>query len=357
MNLQVTHETMYRYTPAVETAQHMAFLRPADSASQQVLHHELTVLPAPADVQHGRDVFGNHRSFFSLQTVHDTLAVRAITRLRTRAWPLPLPLRDSSISWEVQAERFRYRSGGTLDAATEFTYASPFCPIDAEFSRYAAPSFAPRQPLLAGCIDLMARIYRDFAYDPDATHINTPALQALAERRGVCQDFAHIMIACLRSLGLAARYVSGYVLTHAAPGSEKMVGADASHAWLSVYLGDFSGDLTGDLTRDFTGDFASAGAGDFSRNFAGSRSAGEAMRWCDFDPTNNRYGMLSPGADYLHLAHGRDFSDVSPLRGVIHGGAHHTLRVAVTVEELATPSDAAVLARNAAHLENLQNAG
>ena len=144
----------------------------------------------------------------------------------------------------------------------------------------------------------MQRIHTDFIYESQSTHINTPALEALAQRKGVCQDFAHIMIACLRSMGLAARYVSGYLLTEAAPGSVKLRGSDASHAWVAVYAPDLP--------------------------------AGQ--RWCDFDPTNDRAGWHSPGEDYVTLATGRDFSDVSPLRGVIHGGASHTLTVGVTVE-------------------------
>ena len=143
----------------------------------------------------------------------------------------------------------------------------------------------------------MHRIHGDFVYESESTEVNTPALEALAQRKGVCQDFAHIMIACLRAMGLAARYVSGYLLTEPAPGSERLVGSDASHAWVSVLLPDLPPD----------------------------------DRWCDFDPTNDRWGWGSPGEDYIVLAWGRDYADVSPIRGVIHGGANHSLHVAVTV--------------------------
>ena len=149
----------------------------------------------------------------------------------------------------------------------------------------------------------MRRIHADFDYESESTQINTPALEALAQRKGVCQDFAHIMIACLRSLGLPAKYVSGYLLTVAAPGTVKLTGSDASHAWVSVYVPDLP----------------------------------PRARWCDLDPTNNRDGWHSPGEDYVTLAIGRDFSDVSPIRGVIRGGASHTLKVGVTVEPVARP--------------------
>jgi len=158
----------------------------------------------------------------------------------------------------------------------------------------------PGASLFEAARDLMHRIHADFTYDGRSTQINTPALEALTQRKGVCQDFAHIMIACLRSMGLAARYVSGYLLTEPAPGAERLVGSDASHAWVSVLLPDLPGDA----------------------------------RWCDFDPTNDRWGWGLPGEDYVLLAFGRDYADVSPIRGVIHGGASHQLTVAVTVTRL-----------------------
>ena len=152
--------------------------------------------------------------------------------------------------------------------------------------------------MLAAAQDLMRRIHTDFVYESQSTQVNTPAREALAQRKGVCQDFAHIMIACLRAMGIPARYVSGYLLTEPAPGTVKLKGSDASHAWVSVYVPDLPPD----------------------------------ERWCDLDPTNNRSGWHSPGEDYVTLATGRDFFDVSPIRGVIHGGASHTLSVGVTVE-------------------------
>jgi transglutaminase-like putative cysteine protease len=305
MKLQITHETRYNYRPAVETAQHMAYLQPVSNRYQQLLSHSLIVTPTPAQMTQTLDVFGNPRCFFSLQMPHTVLSVIAHSVVTTVTRSLPV----SSISWEQTREQFRYQSGGRFDAATEFVFASPFCPRSSEFAAYARPSFAPGISVLAAAKDLMQRIHADFIYESQSTEINTPALEALAQRTGVCQDFAHIMIACLRAVGVAARYVSGYLLTQPAPGTIKLKGSDASHAWVAVYAPDLP--------------------------------PGE--RWCDFDPTNNRAGWHAPGEDYVTLATGRDFSDVSPIRGVIHGGASHTLHVGVTVEP--APSDLATSGR------------
>ncbi len=305
MKLQVTHETRYDYLPAVETAQHVAYLKPANCRHQQLLSHCLNVSPAPAQIRLTPDVFGNMRCFFSLQVVHTELKVVAQSVVVTTARPLPA----SSISWEKTRELLRYRSGGEFDAAAEFVFSSSFCPRQAEFGAYARPSFAPGTSVLAAARDLMQRIHSDFIYESNSTQVNTPALKALAQRKGVCQDFAHIMIACLRAMGLAARYVSGYLLTEAPAGTLKLKGSDASHAWVAVYVPDLPLD----------------------------------ERWCDLDPTNDRMGWNAPGEDYVTLAIGRDFSDVSPIRGVIHGGASHTLTVGVTVEAAAgdRPAEAA----------------
>jgi transglutaminase-like putative cysteine protease len=299
MKLHITHETVYDYRPAVETAQHMAYLTPLDNATQALLSHSLQVTPEAAQINSTQDVFGNRRSFFSLQVPHTQLRVLASSQVRTQAVYLP----RSELSWEAVREHFRYQAHAGFEAANEFVFASPMAPRHAEFSAYARPSFSAGAGLLAATIDLMHRIYHDFSYESQSTEVNTPALEALAQRKGVCQDFAHILIACLRSMGLPARYVSGYLLTEAAPGTVKLKGSDASHAWASVYVPDLP----------------------------------NGERWVDLDPTNDRVGWPSPGEDYVTLAIGRDFSDVSPIRGVIHGGASHTLRVGVTVEPVLEP--------------------
>ncbi len=297
MQLQIIHETRYDYVPAVETAQHIAYLQPASHGGQQLLKHTLTIQPEPAQRLNVRDTYNNERCFFALQTLHKLLVVRASSIVKTESKAAP----RSTIRWEQQAALFRYHAGAQFDAASEFVFASQFVPLHAEFAAYAQPSFVPGVGVLQAATDLMQRIHTDFVYDSNSTHINTPALEALQQRRGVCQDFAHIMLACLRSNGLAARYVSGYMLTQAAPGTIKLIGSDASHAWVSVYVSDLP----------------------------------EGARWCDFDPTNNRWGWHAPGEDYVTVAVGRDFADVSPLRGVIHGGANHALTVGVTVQPYA----------------------
>jgi transglutaminase-like putative cysteine protease len=289
MLLHVLHETAYRYVPTVRTAQHMAHMKPATTPTQRVLSHRLRVDPQPARCSESIDVYGNTRSFFSLQFAHDALRVVADSLVATTPPAEPA----ASLSWDQAVERMRYHRASRYDAAAEFAFASPYVPRDDAFAAYAQPSFPARRPLLEGARDLMRRIHADIEYTTCATDVNTPALEVLALRQGVCQDLAHVMLGCLRSLGLPARYVSGYLLTEPPPGQPRLVGSDASHAWVSVYLPAEDGPGT----------------------------------WVDLDPTNDQ----AAGEDYVTLAIGRDYADVSPMRGVIHGGAHHVLRVAVTV--------------------------
>ncbi len=302
MLLSILHTTCYDYAPAVDVAHHVACLQPMQTVAQALLSHTLTVTPTPSHTRDAVDVFGNHRSFLSLQMAHAQLTVVAASTVSTRA----LAMRCATGPWELAADHFRYRCDGAYDPDVGFVFASRHVPRDAEFAAYAHASFGPHADLHAATLDLMHRIHHDFTYDGQSTEIHTPAHQALRQRRGVCQDFAHIMLACLRSLGLSARYVSGYLLTHPAPGTPRLVGADATHAWLSLLLPNQTG----------------------------------ATRWCDFDPTNDRWGWGAPGEDYVVLAVGRDFADVSPIRGVIHGGASHALTVQVTVEPLDLRPDA-----------------
>ncbi|MFM1906515.1 MAG: hypothetical protein RLZZ591_192 [Pseudomonadota bacterium] len=299
MQLTITHETCYDYAPAVDNAQHMCYLQPVVLPTQALLGYELKIEPEPAHQIAAQDVYGNTRHFFCLQNAHTELRVTSQSWVETCAVSRP----DSTIRWDRVRDQFRYQAGSRYDSAADFVFASPYVPRHGDFAAYARPSFKEGVPLAVAARDLMRRIHTDFTYESQSTQINTPALQALAQRKGVCQDFAHIMIACLRALGLPARYVSGYLLTQPPPGQARLVGSDASHAWVSVYMPDLT-----DLPP--------------------------AHRWLDFDPTNNRDGWGSPGEDYVTLATGRDFSDVSPMRGVIHGGASHTLTVGVTVAPL-----------------------
>ena len=298
MLLHVTHETRYEYSPPVETAQHLAHLKPLATGSQKLVSHKLSIEPAPAQRSEQADLYGNTRAFFALEATHDKLVVTAESVVET-SQPVLSPAVARDLPWEAVRERFRFRKDATFDAASEFVFPSPYVPRHDDFVAYARASFIPGRPTFEVAMDLTERIYEDFAYDADSTEINTPAVEALAQRKGVCQDFAHIMIACFRTMGLPARYVSGYLLTQPPPGQPRLVGADASHAWVSVYLpGEDDG------------------------------TGGSPGDWVDFDPTNGR----QPGEDYVTLAIGRDYSDVSPMRGVLHGGARHTLRVGVTVQ-------------------------
>ena len=298
MLLHVTHETRYEYSPPVETAQHLAHLKPLATASQKLVSHKLSIEPSPAQRSEQADLYGNTRAFFALEATHDRLVVTAESVVET-SQPVLSPAVARELPWEAVRERFRFRKDATFDAASEFVFPSPYVPRHDDFVAYARASFVPGRPAFDVAMDLTERMYADFAYDADSTEINTPAVEALAQRKGVCQDFAHIMIACFRTMGLPARYVSGYLLTQPPPGQPRLVGADASHAWVSVYLpGEDDG------------------------------TGGSPGDWVDFDPTNGR----QPGEDYVTLAIGRDYSDVSPMRGVLHGGARHTLRVGVTVQ-------------------------
>ena len=291
MLLQLTHETHYKYTPAVENADHVLHLSPPTHAAQTVLEHRLDISPTPSNLRETQDVYGNRCTFFSLQGSHSELVVIAHSTVRTHT---PLIASPCQLAWERVREMFRYRASAPYNQAWEFLFASPYVPRDVAFAEFASPSFLPGMPLVDAAAHLMARIHQAMIYDDESTDVNTPALTALQQGKGVCQDFAHIMVACCRAMGLPARYVSGYMLTQPPPDQPRLIGCDASHAWASVYC---------------PGDDHGSG------------------QWFDFDPTNNR----APSEDYVTLAIGRDFLDVSPLRGVIHGGAQHTLDVAVTV--------------------------
>ncbi|MBX3609961.1 MAG: transglutaminase family protein [Hydrogenophaga sp.] len=299
MELRVRHRTTYHYQSPVDMAQHMLHLSPRGTDSQQVLTHQLRIEPEPAAMHQSGDAFGNLRTFFAQQAPHEALSVLADSTVLTQApQPLPEGAPWKAMTWERVREHFRYRVNAPYEPTAEFVFASPLVPRDAAFSEWARPAFASGRPVLQATRALMEKIHGELVYETDSTEVTTPPLEALAQGKGVCQDFAHIMIGCLRSLGLPARYVSGYLLTQPPPGKPRLIGADASHAWVSLFV---------------------------------PGADGQDGQWFDFDPTNNRCGWGSPGEDYVTLAIGRDFSDVSPMRGVIQGGAQHTLDVAVTV--------------------------
>ena len=305
MRLRITHDTRYRYEPPVLTAVHMTHLTPPPTRCQDRLDARLQVHPQPASITESLDIYRNVRTFFEIASPHDELLVRASSLVETHA---PDPV-GSTLAWDAVRDSFVYHVGAEWHPAAEFIYPSHYVHPGEVFADYARPSFPPGRPLIDAARELMQRVHADFTYASRSTEINTPASEALAQRRGVCQDFSHVMLACLRSLGLPARYVSGYLLTQPPPGQPRLVGSDASHAWVAVFLPDVAAQHGG-------------------------------HGWYDLDPTNDRHGWGAPGEDFVRLAVGRDYADISPMRGVIHGGAGHELDVGVTVE----PCDAASLA-------------
>lgn len=288
---QVIHETTYDYESPVSISRQHLHLTPRDCAWQTCLEHTIEIDPKPGLEESRHDSFGNPVRQFAIESPHGSLRVRAESRIEVRPH-LPAAAFDASPPWERVRDGLVYGARPIHLEANVYLFESPYVRVKREFAAYAAPCFPPGRPLLEGVQALMARIFREFKFDPKATSVATPVLKILEDKRGVCQDFAHLMLACLRSLGLPARYVSGYLLTRPPPGKPRMVGADASHAWISVFCPDADGGF-----------------------------------WADFDPTNN----LLPDTCHITLAWGRDFGDVSPLRGVILGGDTHMPDVAVTV--------------------------
>jgi len=303
MLLEIIHDTHYSYDPNVEIAQHFTHLKPAATETQAVIRTDVLIDPKPAWQEERVDSYGNICTFFSLQNRHSELFISAKSIVDTGQGQQHGPKPSETPRWEDVREYFRYHSNTRWDPASEFLFTSPFVTLRQEFVEFTKSSFTNNKPILVAAAELTERIYKEFHYVSKSTDIDTPAHEALANREGVCQDFAHILIASLRSIGLPAKYVSGYILTNPPPGQPRLIGSDASHAWVSIYIPQSNAD--GTLSQGF---------------------------WCDLDPTNNRWGYGSPGEDYIHLAQGRDYSDVSPVRGVIHGGADHVMKVAVTVQ-------------------------
>jgi len=294
--LEVEHETRYGYAAPVTQAQHLAYLKPLHDERQQLLQHELRIDPVPPQLLHDTDGYGNARTLFSLNQPHRELRVLARSRVS-------LSPRDGHIDaarsprWEDVRERLRYDAGARYDPAVEFAQPSPFVPRLQALRDYGLASSGPGTPVAHWALDLMRRIHADFEFKTASTDVDTPLAEVFEQRAGVCQDFAHLMIAALRMAGLAARYVSGYLLTIPPPGQEALLGADASHAWVQVYCPDTPG-LPGG--------------------------------WLELDPTND----LVPDISHVRLALGRDYGDVTPLRGVIRGGGRHTLDVRVNTRRL-----------------------
>ena len=287
MTYDITHRTTYDYAAPVSVSHHVARLEPRAAEMQEVGSFSLKIFPQPTLCKSREDYFGNKLCSFSIQQVHERLETVTSSRVTVRAPQFVLA--EQSAAWETVARLFRDPVSPEVVAPYQFVFDSPQVRASFELADYALESFRRDTPLLVGAADLMRRIHLDFKYDPKATTVATPLEEVWKKRRGVCQDFAHLGIACLRSIGLPARYVSGYLRTHAAPGQERLVGADASHAWFALFSPD----------------------------------AG----WVDFDPTNS----VRPAEEHITVAYGRDFGDVSPLSGILTGGGTHEVKVSVDV--------------------------
>lgn len=290
MLYRITHTTTYAYAHPVATCHNEARLTPRATATQRPRRTQFRVEPAPSTLATDVDYFGNTVTFITVTEPHARLVITAMSHVEVLDSPSIDPA--ATDAWNVIAERVRADRAPEWLAAYEFVFASPHVGIDDAVAAYAAPSFTAGRPVLAAAIDLASRIHADFAYDPTVTTVATPVADFLAGRRGVCQDFAHLALACLRAQGVPARYVSGYLETTPPPGKPRLVGADASHAWIAVFCGD----------------------------------AG----WIALDPTNDQLA----GPRHITLSWGRDYGDVGPVKGVILGGGAHTVAVGVDVEAM-----------------------
>jgi transglutaminase-like putative cysteine protease len=284
---EVSHRTVYRYSQPVSISHHLLHLTPRTAVFQTCRDTAIELAPAPSVRAPDIDYFGNPTTFVTVQQNHVDLVLHALSIIEVETREVPDPA--ATPAWEAVRGRAQEERSPEALEALEFAFASPYIPLLPELRAYAARSFTPGRPLLEAARELTHRIFADFKYDPGATTLATGVAEAFALRRGVCQDFAHIELACLRALGLPSRYVSGYLVTRPPEGKERLVGADASHAWLSLWV---------------------PGHG-----------------WVDLDPTND----LIPGDEHITVAWGRDYGDVSPVSGVMFGGGEHQVSVAVDV--------------------------
>jgi transglutaminase-like putative cysteine protease len=288
MVYKITHRTTYKYVYPVSVGNHVACLKPRSFPHNRLVENTLEIHPTPVTLTERVDYFGNTLCFFTVQEPHKELIVQAKSEVISDA----ADLQSVSLPWEDSTQGLaRDHSLEGLDAY-QFQFESPRIRIRPEFAAYALQSFTARRPMREALLDLTTRIYKDFRFDSKVTTVRTTIEEVFKKRRGVCQDFAHVQIACLRSINVAARYVSGYLRTYPPPGRPRLIGADASHAWVSAYC--------------------------------------KSLGWLDVDPTNN----VAPSDGHVTLAWGRDYSDVSPLRGLILGGGGHTLNVEVDMEPI-----------------------
>ena len=291
MKFEVSHRTTYSYRRPVVQSHHLLHLQPRQLGCQTVIHHSLLIDPAPVGHSEIVDYFGNTAVLLRIEDEHSEFIVHSRSTIDI---VVPPPVDAArSMPWEGVASLASSTETDRLDPAIQqFICASRHAPKSRDLMRFAQASFTPRRPVLEGAMDLTTRIFREFKFDPAATDISTPVARVLEQKRGVCQDFAHLAIGALRTLGLPARYVSGYLLTRPPTGQPKLAGTDASHAWLSVWAPE-SG-------------------------------------WIDFDPTNG----LIPNGEHITVAYGRDYEDISPISGVLLGGGAQIMAVSVDVETI-----------------------
>lgn len=287
MKYTIKHRTWYAYAEAAPVCHNMLHLAPRDTSRQVCSEYRLRIVPEPAFITRRTDWFGNFVDYFSIEGSHNGLEVTSQSVVQVS--PSPKLASRESLPWEGIVRLSTPEATASDLTIYQLTLRSPRVRPSAQLRDYAFPSFAAGRPVLEAIVDLTARIHRDFEFDPKATTVHTPLEDLLKLRRGVCQDFAHLAIGCVRSMGLPGRYVSGYLRTVPPPGKPRMVGADASHAWASVHCGP--------------------------------------LGWIDFDPTNNAL----TGESHVSIAWGRDYSDVCPIQGVFVGGGEHSMGVNVDV--------------------------
>lgn len=287
MTFEISHRTTYRYRRTVAQSRHVLHLRPRELAGQNVTNHSLHIEPVPARRADMKDYFGNTAVLLRIDTEHSEFVVHARSTVDVR--PATVPDLAATRAWDQMSVSQVEPLAAAGPDVLHFTCPSRHVTFSREVVEFARVSFPPQRPVLLGAIDLTTRIFKEFKFDPAATDVATPIKRVLELRRGVCQDFAHLTIAALRSIGIPARYVSGYLVTRPPPGQAKLAGTDASHAWLSVWAPE-------------TG-------------------------WVDFDPTNG----IIPSGEHITLAYGRDYDDISPISGVLLGGGDQTMAVAVDV--------------------------
>ena len=288
MRYRVKHITNYDYAKSINQCYNEAKILPRATAYQDCIDVDLIIRPDPNDRRERQDFFGNRSVYFAIQYPHKKLMVSVESEVVVHPSAFNSALKYDG-AWECAISKLNAFTNPDDIEAYQFTLESPHIILSKALQEYAHKSFRKNRPYIESVVDLTRRIFSDFTFDSEFTSISTPLADVLKHKKGVCQDFAHLAIGCLRSIGLAARYVSGYIETQPPPGKEKLVGADASHAWFSVYIPEIG--------------------------------------WVDFDPTNN----LVPSGQHITVAWGRDFSDVTPIKGVIYGSGKHKLGVSVDV--------------------------